>query len=99
MPALFGARLAGMGACAAGWTGVSLAEVARVAPPGRVGVATSATGLALALIASPSLRSGLAGLAGGYGAGVAACAGACLGPVLARQGGIAFPARQAKSAR
>lgn len=66
---------AAMGCFAVGWTGVLLAEVARLAPPGKVGAATSAMGFAMAatLIVSPSLLSALVGLTGGYGTGFAAC--------------------------
>ncbi|WP_187830332.1 MFS transporter [Siccirubricoccus phaeus] len=69
------ALAAAMGCFAVGWTGVLLAEVARLAPPGRVGGATSAMGFAMALtlILSPSLLSALAGLTGGYAAGFALC--------------------------
>jgi len=86
-PAVLGLAI-GMGAFAVGWTGVMLAEVARVAPAGRVGAATAATGFAMALtlIVSPSLLSALVALTGGYGTGFGLCAAMSLGAVLALAG-------------
>lgn len=73
-----------MGATAVGWQGMVLAEVARLAPPGRVGAATAAFGFAFAcvMLVAPSLVSLLAGLTGGYAAGFLLAAGAALLPVL-----------------
>jgi MFS family permease len=75
----------GMGCFAVGWTGVLLAEVARLAPPGRVGAATSAMGFAMAatLIVSPSLLSALVAATGGYGTGFGLCAALALLATLA----------------
>jgi len=65
-----------MGATAVGWTGLLLAEIARVAPPGRVGAATAAMGFAMALtmILAPALVALAIRLGGGYGVGFLACA-------------------------
>ncbi|MFC7541640.1 MFS transporter [Siccirubricoccus deserti] len=83
------ALAAAMGCFAVGWTGVLLAEVARLAPPGRVGAATSAMGFAMALtlIVSPGLLSALVWLTGGYAAGFGLCGGlAALAVVVLRRG-------------
>lgn len=84
---------AGMGCFAVGWTGVLLAEVARLAPPGRVGAATSAMGFAMAatLIVSPSLLSALVGLTGGYGTGFGFCGALALLASLALWRGARLP--------
>lgn len=70
------ALLALFGACATGWNGVYLAEVARQAPKGQ---ASSATGGSLAFtffgaVLSPVLFSGLSEFAGSYRAGFAVMA-------------------------
>lgn len=78
-----------MGATAVGWNGVLLAEIARVAPPGRVGAATAAMGFAfgLSMLVAPSLFSLAVGLTGGYGIGFGLCAAMALLSVLALRGG------------
>lgn len=65
-----------MGASAIGWNGVLLGEVARVAPPGRVGGATAALGFAFAgtMIVMPIMFSVLVMATGGYAWGFAMCA-------------------------
>jgi predicted MFS family arabinose efflux permease len=69
-----------MGATAVGWNGVMLAEAARIAPGGQVGAATSATSFCfgLTMLVAPPLFSGLVVLTGGYAAGFAMCAAACV---------------------
>jgi predicted MFS family arabinose efflux permease len=69
-----------MGATAVGWTGLLLAEVARVAPSGRVGAATSAMGFAMALtmIVSPVLVALVIRLSGSYAGAFVACAVAAM---------------------
>jgi MFS family permease len=55
-----------LGACAAGWNGVALAEIARLAPPGLAGAATGAV-MAITyggVVVGPLLFAGLATLAG-----------------------------------
>ncbi len=73
-----------LGATAVGWQGMVLAEVARLAPPGRVGAATAAFGFAFAcvMLVAPSLVAALAGLTGGYGAGFLLAAAAAALPLL-----------------
>jgi MFS family permease len=59
------------GACAIGWNGVYLAEVARQAPSGMAGMATGGT-LAITFLGNvlgPPLFGGIAGLSGSYAAG------------------------------
>lgn len=77
--AVIGLGLA-MGATAVGWTGLLLAEIARVAPEGRVGAATSAMGFAmgLTLLVAPSGISLLIRATGGYAAGFGLCIAAAL---------------------
>lgn len=70
------ALMIAFGASATGWNGVYLAEVARLAPPG---MASAATGGALAVtflgvVLGPLLFAGLAGLFGSYRAGYLALA-------------------------
>lgn len=67
------------GLTASGWNGVFLAEVARIAPEGRVGEATGAVLAAsyAGLVSGPPLIAGLAAL-GGLRLAYAALAGACL---------------------
>jgi predicted MFS family arabinose efflux permease len=67
-----------MGASAIGWNGVLLGEVARIAPPGRVGAATAALGFAFAatMVAMPVLFSAIVLASGGYALGFALCAAA-----------------------
>lgn len=67
-----------MGASAIGWNGVLLGEVARIAPPGRVGAATAALGFAFAatMVAMPVLFSAMVLASGGYALGFALCAAA-----------------------
>jgi MFS family permease len=57
------------GASAVGWNGVYLAEVARRAPPGRVGAITGGTQFLtfLSALAAPPLFGVVVGLAGNYG--------------------------------
>jgi MFS family permease len=64
-----------LGATAVGYNGVMLAEVARIAPAGRVGASTAAlqTVFAFTQIVMPTAFSLLVGLTGGYGAGFALC--------------------------
>jgi MFS family permease len=77
------ALAAALGATAVGWQGMALAEVARLAPPGRVGAATAAFGVAfaLAMLVAPNLVSLLTGLTGGYAAGFLLCAALALAPL------------------
>lgn len=69
-----------MGASAVGWNGVLLSEVARVAPPGRVGAATAALGFVFAgvMIVAPTLFSALVIGTGGFSLGFALCGLAAL---------------------
>ncbi|MEK7436078.1 MAG: MFS transporter [Pseudomonadota bacterium] len=57
------------GASAVGWNGVYLAEVARRAPPGRVGAITGGTQFLtfIGALAAPPLFGAVAGLVGSYG--------------------------------
>ena len=57
------------GATAVGWNGVYLAEVARRAPPGRVGAVTGGTQFLtfIGALAAPPLFGIVVGLVGGYG--------------------------------
>ncbi len=59
---------AGSGFLAASWNGISMAEVARVSPPDRVGEVTSGTTLFIFLgyVAGPSVFAGLVGWSGGW---------------------------------
>lgn len=65
-----------LGSSAGGWTGVAIAEVARLAPPGLAGAATGAVmGVTYGgVVAGPLLLAGLATLAGSYAGGFAAMA-------------------------
>ena len=80
------------GACAIGWNGVYLAEVARQAPAGQAGLATGGT-LAitfLGVVLGPPLFGGFSGLFGSYRAGFAALAvplGLCALALLRRARG------------
>jgi MFS family permease len=68
--------LALFGACAIGWNGVYLAEVAREAPPGQASIATGGT-LAitfLGVVAGPPAFGALSGAAGSYRIGFLAVA-------------------------
>ncbi|MFH5923523.1 MFS transporter [Roseomonas xinghualingensis] len=67
-----------LGATAVGYNGVMLGEVARIAPPGRVGASTAAlqTVFAFTQIIMPTAFSLLVGMTGGYAPGFALC-GAC----------------------
>ena len=68
--------LVAFGACAIGWNGVYLAEVARRAPPGMAGVATGGT-LALTffgVVLGPMVFGALSGAVGSYRAGFIALA-------------------------
>jgi MFS family permease len=70
------AELFVFGACAVGWNGVYLAEVARQAPSGLAGLATGGT-LAitfLGVVLGPPLFGALSGVFGSYRAGFAALA-------------------------
>ena len=64
------------GACAIGWNGVYLAEVARQAPPGRAGLATGGTLSItfLGVVLGPPLFGALSGVFGSYRAGFAGMA-------------------------
>jgi MFS family permease len=70
------------GASAAGWNGVYLAEVARLAPPGQVGAITGGTQFFtfIGALAAPPLFGFVVGLAGSYGEAYLAF---CLLPALA----------------
>ncbi len=61
------------GACSAGWTGIAMAEVARLAPPGAAGAATGGVMAVtyVGVVVGPSLFAGLALLAGTYTAAFA----------------------------
>ena len=77
----------GMGATAIGWNGVFLAEAARLAPAGKVGAATAATGFVFGacMLVGPPLFSALVQATGSYASGFALCAGsALLGAFLVR---------------
>jgi len=81
-----------MGATAVGWTGLLLAEIARVAPKGRVGAATSAMGFAMSIsmIVSPAVVSLAIRVTGSYGAGFLVCAAAAVvAGLILRQAGAA----------
>jgi MFS family permease len=77
-----------MGATAVGWSGVMLAEVARLAPAGRVGAATAATSFvfALTMLVAPPLFSVLVALTGRYAAGFGLCAATALAGVASLRG-------------
>lgn len=64
------------GACAVGWNGVYLAEVARQAPPGLAGLATGGTLVItfLGVVLGPPVFGGVSSLFGSYRAGFAALA-------------------------
>ena len=64
------------GACAVGWNGVYLAEVARQAPPGMAGLATGGTLVFtfLGVVLGPPLFGALSGAFGSYRAGFAVLA-------------------------
>jgi MFS family permease len=70
------------GASAVGWNGVYLAQVARLAPPGRVGAITGGTQFFtfIGAVAAPPLFGFMVGLAGSYGKAYLAF---CLLPALA----------------
>jgi MFS family permease len=70
------------GASAVGWNGVYLAEVARLAPPGRVGAVTGGTQFFtfIGALAAPPLFGFVVGLSGNYGKAYLAF---CLLPALA----------------
>jgi hypothetical protein len=76
------------GLCASGWNGVYLAEVARLAPPGRAGEATGAVfvacyvGLVLALLLV-SLAAAIGGRALGYMLAAASCVAVAIMLLLA----------------
>jgi nitrate/nitrite transporter NarK len=66
--ALVLALLCGFGACTAGWTGVAMAEGARLAPPGAAGAATGSV-LAVTftgVVVGPSIFALTIGLVGSY---------------------------------
>jgi hypothetical protein len=77
-----------MGATAMGWSGVMLAEVARLAPAGRVGAATAATSFvfALTMLVAPPQFSVLVALTGRYAAGFGLCAATALAGVASLRG-------------
>ncbi|MBM3489866.1 MAG: MFS transporter [Alphaproteobacteria bacterium] len=64
------------GACSSGWNGVFLAEIARLAPPGRIGPATSGVIFFtyLGVFAGPLLFHAIVSGSGGYSAGFYALA-------------------------
>lgn len=68
--------LAAFGACATGWNGVYLAEVARLAPPGMAGTATggSLSVTFFGVVLGPAVFGGVSGLFGSYSAGYIALA-------------------------
>jgi MFS family permease len=73
------------GATAVGWTGVMLAETARIAPPGQVGAATAALSFpfGLTMMVAPAAFTALVALTGGYAAGFAMCVAVLLGAAWA----------------
>ncbi len=72
------------GASAIGWNGVYLAEVARRAPPGQVGVATGGTQFFtfLGALLGPPLFAATVSMSGGYGGGFAVFAAPPLAAAL-----------------
>ncbi|MCL4764114.1 MAG: MFS transporter, partial [Burkholderiales bacterium] len=66
--------LALFGATAIGWNGVMLSEVARLAPPGRAGAVTGASGCITfaGVVCGPPAFALLAGVTGSYRAGFVA---------------------------
>lgn len=82
-----------LGATAVGWNGVLLAEIARLAPPGRVGAATGAMGFAFALtqIVAPTLFAGLVGATGSYTPGFLLAALVSAGALAAVAGARVVP--------
>jgi sugar phosphate permease len=89
--------LALFGVSAIGWNGVMLAEVARLAPPGRAGAITGATGFVTfgGVVVGPSAFSVLAGIFGTYRAGFVAIGLGSLAAALA----LAYRSRQRRLAR
>ena len=73
------------GATAIGWNGVQLAELARQAPAGQVGLVTGAGGFVTfaGVVAGPPLFAALAGITGSYSSGFALAAIASIGGALA----------------
>jgi predicted MFS family arabinose efflux permease len=74
--AIYGAA-AVFGASAIGWNGVMLAELARIAPPGKAGFVTGGSVFVTfgGVVLAPALFSGLLALGLGYGAGFIMLAG------------------------
>jgi MFS family permease len=58
----------GFGTCVAGWTGIAMAEVARLAPPGQAGAATGGVMAVtyVGVVVGPTAFGGLAAIAGSY---------------------------------
>lgn len=80
----------GMGATAIGWNGVFLAEAARLAPAGKVGAATAASGFVFGacMLVGPPLFSAMVQASGGYALGFGFCVvTALLGAALVRSTG------------
>lgn len=63
----------GFGSCVAGWTGIAMAEVARLAPPGEAGPAAGGVMAVtyIGVVVGPTAFGGVAGLAGSYTAAFA----------------------------
>ena len=79
-----------LGATAIGWNGIQLAEIARIAPLGKAGAVTGATGFItfFGVVVGPSLFGAIAASAAGYrGAFLLLAALACAGALLARGSG------------
>jgi MFS family permease len=85
-PVVIYAAAAVFGASAIGWNGVMLAELARIAPPGKAGFVTGGSVFVTfgGVVLAPAVFSALLALGLGYGAGFAMLAGLALaGAVLA----------------
>jgi hypothetical protein len=76
------------GLTASGWNGIFLAEIARIAPGGRVAVVTGGVQVIAysGLVATPLAFSGVVAISGSYGAAYLATAGLSLaGTMLLRK--------------
>jgi len=89
------AVLAALGATAIGWNGVYLAEVARIAPPGQIGLATGGCLFFtfVGVVVSPSLFGWLARASGSYATSFVAAALVCASVAL-----LLFSSTRAKTA-
>lgn len=89
------AVLAALGATAIGWNGVYLAEVARIAPPGQIGLATGGCLFFtfVGVVVSPSLFGWLARASGSYATSFLAAALVCASVAL-----LLFSSTRAKTA-